>query len=332
MCGVAGLMSTEPRDLSPIFDMTAVQAHRGPDGAGHALFAGTGRPDLLRGDERRTAGSAIGRIALGHRRLSIIDCTDSGHQPMSYADGRYWITYNGEVYNYRELREELSALGYGFRSESDTEVILAAYAAWGVNCFSRFNGMWALAIWDTLECELVMSRDRFGVKPLHVRTHAGTLSFASEIKGARRRDRRREGECSWSMTTWSMAWSMRTIKFFFTDHCLPPGCYAIVSPKSLVVTPKSFWSLSSRRFRRRPSSVVRGVPGTITSAVKLRMRSDIPGDVPRRPGFVHYCVRHVQSRKDAGPHIHGEISRAGVRRERLGANGGGCLRSQRPFL
>lgn len=299
MCGVAGLMSTDPRDLSPIFDMTAVQAHRGPDGAGHALFAGTGRPDLLRGDERRTAGSAIGRIALGHRRLSIIDCTDSGHQPMSYADGRYWITYNGEVYNYRELREELSALGYGFRSESDTEVILAAYAAWGVNCFSRFNGMWALAIWDTLECELVMSRDRFGVKPLHVRTHAGTLSFASEIKGvlaaaiegAKANDRVVHDYLVYGVV------NANNQTFFDGITAFPPGCYAIVSPKSLVVTPKSFWSLE---FPTLPETTFEQsceeFRELITSAVKLRMRSDVPVGACLSGGLDSSTIVSVMSR------------------------------------
>src|SRR5207253_1816540 len=88
-------------------------------------------------------------IGLGHRRLSIIDLSRAGHQPMSYADGRYWITYNGEVYNYRELRTELEGKGYKFHSQTDTEVILASYAEWGDKCLEKFNGMWAFLIYDT---------------------------------------------------------------------------------------------------------------------------------------------------------------------------------------
>src|ERR1017187_10359313 len=105
-------------------------------------------------------------LGLGHRRLSILDLSPLGHQPMSYQD-RYWIVYNGEVYNYLELRPELEAAGHRFRSHCDTEVILAAYAQWGAECFSRFNGMWALAIYDARTDELVLARDRFGVKPLY---------------------------------------------------------------------------------------------------------------------------------------------------------------------
>ena len=101
---------------------------------------------------------------------------------MSYAEGRYWLTYNGEVYNYIELREELRGLGHRFVSDSDSEVILAAYAQWGPECQFRFNGMWAFAIWDAQERRLFLSRDRFGVKPLHYSDHAGAFVFASELK------------------------------------------------------------------------------------------------------------------------------------------------------
>jgi asparagine synthase (glutamine-hydrolysing) len=138
-------------------------AHRGPDGFAIEHYADA-------------------RLWLGHRRLAIIDLSEKGRQPLSYANGRYWITYNGEVYNYAELRTELSALGHRFVSDTDTEVILAAYAQWGPECQLRFNGMWALAIWDNQDRELFLSRDRFGVKPLHYTLHNGAIAFASELK------------------------------------------------------------------------------------------------------------------------------------------------------
>ena len=142
---------------------TAALAHRGPDGQGVHHFPQDG-------------------LFLGHRRLSIIDISDRGSQPMSYGDGRYWLTYNGEIYNYLELRKQLCELGHTFRSDSDSEVILAAFAQWGAACQLRFNGMWAFAIWDARDRVLFLSRDRFGIKPLHYCHRHGTFSFASELK------------------------------------------------------------------------------------------------------------------------------------------------------
>jgi asparagine synthase (glutamine-hydrolysing) len=136
--------------------------HRGPDGSG--LWESEG-------------------VTLGHRRLSILDLSEAGRQPMSFASKRYWITFNGEIYNFLEIREELQALGHAFHSESDTEVILAAFTQWGEACQLRFNGMWAFAIWDTVERRLFLSRDRFGKKPLFwTQLDNGDFAFASEMK------------------------------------------------------------------------------------------------------------------------------------------------------
>ena len=165
MCGITGHWAfaggTLPELLFRAF--TAALAHRGPDGQGVQHFPAD-------------------RLWLGHRRLSIIDVSSRGDQPMAYGDGRYWLTYNGEVYNYLELRRELQGLGHAFRSDSDSEVILAAYAQWGPACQLRFNGMWAFAIWDARARELFLSRDRFGVKPLHYMQRDGVFAFASELK------------------------------------------------------------------------------------------------------------------------------------------------------
>jgi asparagine synthase (glutamine-hydrolysing) len=165
VCGITGYWAFDAYDLRPeLFGaFTKALAHRGPDGQGVRHF-----PDE--------------RLWLGHRRLSIIDVSQRGDQPMSYADGRYWLTYNGEVYNYLELRAELRQLGHSFKSETDSEVILAAYAEWGPACQLRFNGMWAFAIWDARERKIFLSRDRFGVKPLHYSNRNGVFAFASELK------------------------------------------------------------------------------------------------------------------------------------------------------
>ena len=140
-------------------------AHRGPDGRGWRVF-----------------DSAAGPVALGHRRLSIIDLSDAALQPMSYAEDRYWVVFNGEIYNYLELRDELTAAGHRFRTASDTEVLLAAYAQWGEAALDRLLGMFAFVLWDNQQQTVFAVRDRFGIKPLYVYSTPQGVAFASEIK------------------------------------------------------------------------------------------------------------------------------------------------------
>lgn len=278
MCGIAGLLSIDVRDLNPIFGMTSVQAHRGPDGAGHVLFAEDGSPRLF-GEVPLDGAAMPGRLALGHRRLAIIDCSETGHQPMSYADGRYWITYNGEVYNYRELREELRMMGCAFHSGSDTEVVLAAFATWGTNCFTRFNGMWALAIWDAVEGVLVLSRDRFGVKPLHLRQQDEALFFASEIKGliAASTDPVKANDQIIHDYLAHGIVNADTQTFFEGITSFPPGRYAVVSPQDLTVTPRVYWSLDLATYTETTfEESCDSYRALMTSSVALRMRSDVP--------------------------------------------------------
>jgi len=163
MCGIAGYFNTdgEPASAVVLKRMTDAIAHRGPDGEG--FFTS-------------------GFVALGHRRLAIIDLSPLGHQPMVTPDGRYVLTYNGEIYNFQELRLELEAKGYAFRSRTDSEVVLHAYAEWGPSCIRRFNGMFAFAVWDKERLELFLARDRYGIKPLYY-SHVGkTFVFGSEAK------------------------------------------------------------------------------------------------------------------------------------------------------
>ena len=163
MCGIAGIFNLNGEPVSQVIlrKMTDAIAHRGPDGEGFYIDS---------------------FIGLGHRRLAIIDLSPAGHQPMSTEDGNYIITYNGEVYNFQELRIELESLGYKFRSKTDTEVVLHAYAQWGTECLNRFNGMFAFAIWNKKRQELFMARDRYGIKPLYYSLAGPALIFASEQK------------------------------------------------------------------------------------------------------------------------------------------------------
>lgn len=165
MCGIAGVITTASQrvEREDLGRMARAIAHRGPDGEGIWV-------------------SDTGTVGLAHRRLAIIDISDRGHQPMASADGRYHIVYNGEVFNFLELRRELVALGSTFHSDSDTEVVVEAWRHWGSKMLLRFNGMWALAIHDRQTGAVFLARDRFGVKPLLYAQAGGRLAFASEIR------------------------------------------------------------------------------------------------------------------------------------------------------
>jgi asparagine synthase (glutamine-hydrolysing) len=165
MCGITGFAG---RGDQVVLDrMTDILEHRGPDARGTWL-KNESPPDLT--------------VGLGFRRLSIIDLSSAGNQPMCTADGRFWIVFNGEIYNFAELRRELEAAGCQFRSRTDTEALLYGYAVWGEAVLKRLNGIFAFAVWDTKEKELFAARDRLGIKPFYYTQHDGTFLFASEIK------------------------------------------------------------------------------------------------------------------------------------------------------
>ena len=163
MCGIAGTLHLDGQPASPVVltKMAKSIAHRGPDGEGQFVD---------------------GPLGLAHRRLAIIDLSPAGHQPMTTDDGRYVISYNGEVFNYQELRIELEALGWHFHSRTDTEVVLKAFAQWGLGALPRFNGQFAFAVWDCRLRQLFLARDRFGIKPLYVHRSGHTFLFGSEVK------------------------------------------------------------------------------------------------------------------------------------------------------
>jgi asparagine synthase (glutamine-hydrolysing) len=177
MCGIAGYYDARrAATIDRIQAMTDRLVHRGPDDHGTLLI------DTRRGGATSRDGDGPFDLALGHRRLSILDLSKDGHQPMRSACGRYWVVYNGEIYNYLELREVLQRRGHSFHTASDTEVLLAAYSEWGTECLARFNGMWAFALWDARERRLFCARDRFGEKPLYYASGSDWFVFASEIK------------------------------------------------------------------------------------------------------------------------------------------------------
>jgi asparagine synthase (glutamine-hydrolysing) len=211
MCGIAGVLDLSGEPASPLSlrRMTDTILHRGPDGDGHY-----------------TDGS----LGLGHRRLAIIDLSAAGHQPMATEDGRYVISYNGEIYNFAELRTELEANGWLFHSRTDTEVALKSFAAWGLKAIERFNGMFAFAIWDRIKRELLLARDRYGIKPLYYVWRGSRLVFASEVKAILA-----EGSYAAAMDPVGLA-EYLTFQNFFTDRTLfrdvrlfPAGCHQTIS-------------------------------------------------------------------------------------------------------
>jgi len=193
MCGIFGIISDTKIDKERLIKVSSVLKHRGPDDEGYLLFdKNTNSLKIARGND---TVKEIERVhvkdcdsfnsAFLHRRLSIIDLSVHGHQPMSYDNGNLWISLNGEIYNYIELKNELTKKGYKFNSASDVEVVLAAYKEWGEGCVLKFNGMWAFVIWDRKNNIFFFSRDRVGIKPLFYYHKKGMFIFCSEIKGIR---------------------------------------------------------------------------------------------------------------------------------------------------
>lgn len=200
MCGISAIFSPKPINglIGIISSMNDTIRHRGPDDEGMVLFStdkatgiygGVDTPERVFNSSypwcpksnRMESKPAI--AALGHRRLSIIDLSPAGHQPMSSEDSSLWISYNGEVYNYIELRQELEGLGYRFKTKTDTEVVLKAFQEWGKKAFCRMNGMFAFVLYDSKNCRIYAVRDRFGIKPLYYwLSPSGFIAFASEIK------------------------------------------------------------------------------------------------------------------------------------------------------
>ena len=210
MCGITGILHRDGSPASPavLRRMTDVIAHRGPDGEGQYTD---------------------GALGLGHRRLAIIDLSPAGHQPMMTPDGRYVISYNGEIYNFQELRVELESHGWAFHSRTDTEVLLKGYAHWGAAVLQKLNGMFAFAVWDRREKSLFLARDRYGIKPLYYACYGATFLFGSEIKAlCEHPDFRRDLDLEGLLEYF-------TFQNFFTERTLFSGVRLLPSGCSLTI-------------------------------------------------------------------------------------------------
>jgi len=237
--------------------MTDAIAHRGPDGEGFFIDRGLG---------------------LGHRRLAIIDLTSAGQQPMSTDDGRFVLTYNGEVYNYKELRSELEALGRRFRSRTDSEVVLHALAQWGVDALPKFNGMFAFAFWDRDAQNLLLARDRYGIKPLYYTWAGSTLLFGSEVKAILAHPSSRSSmDCEGLVEylTFQNFFSDRTL--FKEVKLLPAATYQIVSARSGRCETQQYWDFSFEEptSAKSDDDYVEELDHLLQQAVRRQLVSDV---------------------------------------------------------
>jgi asparagine synthase (glutamine-hydrolysing) len=258
MCGIAGfyhLNKEREADGSLLETITNCVSHRGPDGAGYF---------------RKN------NLALGHRRLSIIDLS-TGDQPMFSDDKSVTIIFNGEIYNYVELRSELISLGHVFKTTSDTEVIIRSYEQWGIECQNKFNGMWAFALWDDKEQLLLLSRDRLGEKPLFYSQYDETIIFGSEIKSILAYGVPPSPNVEVTELYFTLSYLPAPYSFYKHIMRLQPGCYIMVKNGKTQIY--SYWDISSideSSLITDRKKVYNTFEELLYSSVKIRMRSDVP--------------------------------------------------------
>jgi asparagine synthase (glutamine-hydrolysing) len=286
MCGIAGILSTD-RPVAPdtVVRMRDTLRHRGPDDEG-------------------AWRSPDGRVALGHRRLSIIDLSPAGRQPMEDASGQLQIVFNGEIYNYRELRRDLESRGHRFRTSTDTEVILEAYREWDLGCLERLNGMFAFGVFDAPRQRLLLARDRAGEKPLFYRAHAGALAFASELKAL------------FSDPACPRVLDVEALDYYLAfgyvpgDRCmvrgirkLPQGHALTFDLRTGATDTRRYWQLPERAPERDGSDdeLLQELETLLEDSVRLRMIADVPLGVMLSGGIDSSLVTAMAARSSSRP-------------------------------
>lgn len=269
MCAICGFVTKSPTSQVVLDRMTDSMKHRGPDDRGIQLFQ-TGKISYTSGN-----------VGLGHRRLSIIDLSPAGHQPKCDFEQRYWITYNGEIYNYKEIRQKLKSKGRIFYSDSDTEVILQAYMEWNEDCFNKFEGMYSLAIYDTHSESLILARDRLGVKPLYYHVSNGNFLFASELKAFHENPLfQKEVDVS-GLSIYLQYGYVPTPQTIFKDTFkLDPGSILVLN-KDGTIRRSTYWNLMSQatsavKLGSSEEEMVDGLESVLRKAFRYRMVSDVP--------------------------------------------------------
>lgn len=284
MCGIAGIynLNNEPVSTELLKRMIDIMMHRGPDDKGAVLLGS--KVEATRPVVVETVGVPFTihhspyDIGLGHCRLAVIDLSEIGHQPMCNENGTIWITYNGEIYNYIELGQDLKSKGHIFRSKTDTEVIIHAYEEWGVECIQKFNGMWAFAIWDDRKKRLFCARDRMGIKPFYYYFDKERFLFASEIKALLVNafiERRPNDQIIWDYLV--NEYVDHTEDTFFSDiKQLLPAHYLLIENKDLSIY--RYWDLDPNKTLSdiTDSEAAKQFYELFEESIRLHLQSDVP--------------------------------------------------------
>ncbi|NOX89797.1 MAG: asparagine synthase (glutamine-hydrolyzing) [Calditrichaeota bacterium] len=290
MCGICGIynLDQKPVNTNKLEQMTRLLKHRGPSDEGYLLWNtpknrslhcyGIDTMEEIKARTTPLQNSISANLGFGFRRLSIIDLSARGHQPMSSADGKIWIVFNGEIYNYIELRSELQNLGFNFTTSSDTEVLLKAYQAWGEDCLPKLNGMWAFCLWDSRKQKLFCARDRYGIKPFNYFFNGKTFLFSSEIKSLLIHDL--DKSLNEEMIYRSLKLNSFLIHtdntFFKKIKLLPHSHYLVIQNQKLSL--RRYYDLDSQTFETSDLSFDEAKEQyrkLFIDSVKLRMRSDV---------------------------------------------------------
>jgi len=290
-------LSKAPLKRDLLIKMTSILDHRGPDDEGYILIntqtgncipaGGTHTPEsIYAGKFEYNPKTTISQIpdgsydlGLGHRRLSILDLSESGHQPMCNEEGTIWIVHNGEIYNYIEIREELMSMGYRFLSGSDTEVIIKAYEEWGTDCLTKFNGMWALCIWDSVNHQLFCARDRMGVKPFYYYFDGRVFAFASEIKALMQMSIKKDPNDALIFDFLKFGILDHTNETFYKDiYKLPQSHFLSIDSRKKLSLHK-YWDVEVSNELESVAdegNLTQQFLDLFVDSIKIRLRSDVP--------------------------------------------------------
>lgn len=310
MCGICGIISFQNNiNTGQLLKMTRVLRHRGPDDEGFILwdtekniiktFHHDETIDSIKSRTPRLSNNFNANLGFGFRRLSILDLSENGHQPMQFEEAGLWIVFNGEIYNYIELRDELKLYGYNFNSNTDTEVILKAYHKWGEDCVQKFNGMWAFAIWDSKNKKLFCSRDRFGVKPFYYHyNQQNQFLFASEIKAILQVINSTPDKQT-LVDSFASGYSDHNDRTFFEDiKQLRGGHNLILRNGNLSIY--RYYKIKSEPCNDSFESAKEKLRELLFDAVRIRLRSDVPLGYALSGGIDSSSIVGIASKINSG--------------------------------